>query len=190
MLKKYSVLISVLIFLFLSSFWPLPTNAKIDSSWSFGLLSGLSLGYSQSAESLCEGEFMCMGIYGSIPVLLVFDHRINERWSVRGGIGADYYLCDDSCDAEDYEFDLYFEDMPRILPALQIDGLYHLSRQEHAFNPYIGFGLRVPLINPQIVLGNDLKIGKKVFITTEVVASALLAADVKIEAHLGFLVRY
>lgn len=158
-----------------------PARAQLNDRWSFGFMTGYSIGGS-SVGDVDDGWFD--GLYETVPVMFVFDYKFAERWSLRGGLGADINTCS-TANCLDY----YYEGMPQIFPALQVDALYHLNKNEHAFNPYIGAGLRAPFVNPQAVIGANIKIGKKTFLTMEFSPSWLPTLDGRFEGHIGLMIK-
>jgi hypothetical protein len=75
------------------------------------------------------------------------------------------------------------------LPAGEALAMFHLRNKRAVFHPYGLAGLRFPLANPALGLGNQFTITDRVSLLLEILANSAIV-DSKIEARAGVVLHY
>lgn len=161
-----------------------------ERPWSFGIISGAGFGI-QNFDDIngtpdCQEAFFCFivlalegleQIYAVTPVMATGSYQFNRRFALRFSLGIDIYSGQ------------YYNDAPPVLPAAEALAMFHFRNKRALFHPYGLVGLRFPLANPTLGLGNQFTVSKRVSLLLEVLANSIIV-DTKIEARAGVVLHY
>lgn len=153
-----------------------------DRDWSVGGIGGFSLGIQDfDAVTNCNSNTWLCGwfdgleqFYGSITLIAIIERQFTPHWAWRVGVGLDVYAAEGD----------YCCGAPQILPAGEAYFVYHFRTNRKVFHPYALMGLRFPLANPTVGLGNEFFLNDKMSIMLEGLIGSVII-DGRIDMRTG-----